>query len=227
MGLAQLPAREGETMRFIDLTHTITEDIPMFPGVDQPTIRQYASVDVDGFREAMITVDSHTGTHMDPPAHAVTGGTTLDQLPASQFVGRAIVVDCRDIPEGGLITCERLERYGSLTDEADFLLFDLGWASRWGSEAYFGDLPLMDDALIDRIVAGHWKGIGFDLPSIDRVDDANMTKHRRLFSGRDLVNVENLCHLDECPDGLFWVALMPIKVAGSDGAPIRAIAWWE
>ena len=214
-------------MRFIDLTHTITEDIPMFPGVDQPTIQQYASVDVDGFREAMITVDSHTGTHMDPPAHAVTGGTTLDQLPASQFVGRAIVVDCRDIPEGGLIACERLERYGSLADEADFLLFDLGWASRWGSEAYFGDLPLMDDALIDRIVAGHWKGIGFDLPSIDRVDDANMTKHRRLFSGRDLVNVENLCHLDECPDGLFWVALMPIKVAGSDGAPIRAIAWWE
>ena len=227
MGLTRLPAREGETMRFIDLTHTLTEDIPMIPGVDQPTIRQYASVDVDGFREALITVDSHTGTHMDPPAHAVTGGTTLDQLPASQFVGRAIVVDCRDITEGGLITCERLERYGSLADEADFLLFDLGWASRWGSEAYYGDLPLMDDALIDRIVAGHWKGIGFDLPSIDRVDDANMTKHRRLFSGRDLVNVENLCHLDECPDGLFWVALMPIKVAGSDGAPIRAIAWWE
>lgn len=55
---------------------------------------------------------SHTGTHMDPPAHLYEGRTTLDQFPADQFVGQALVIDCRDLAEGDAITMDRVRRYG-------------------------------------------------------------------------------------------------------------------
>ena len=51
---------------------------------------------------------SHTGTHMDPPAHLYEGRTTLDQFPAEQFTGRALVIDCRDLAEGDAITMDRV-----------------------------------------------------------------------------------------------------------------------
>lgn len=214
-------------MNVIDLTHTITEDMPMFPETEQPSIKGYATVDVDGFRECMITLDSHTGTHMDSPAHAISGGKTLDLLPSDQFMGRALVIDCRDVPRGGTIGLDRLERYGDAANEVDFLVLDLGWAGRWGTDEYFGDYPCMSDELIDRIVAGSWKGVCLDCPSVDPVDDVNMTRHRRLLGGRDVVIVENLCNLEGLGDGPFWLGCFPLRYANADGSPIRALAWLD
>ena len=54
-----------------------------------------------------------------------------------------------------------------------------------------------------------------------------LTRHRRLFSGRDMVNIENLTNLEQCGDGLFWFGCFPLKVADSDGAPARARAWFD
>ena len=76
---------------------------------------------------------------MDPPAHLYPGRTTLDRFPPEQFIGKALVIDCRSLREGEPITMEHIARYGEKVDQADFLLFHLGWDKRWGSESYFGD----------------------------------------------------------------------------------------
>ena len=55
------------------------------------------------------------------------------------------MIDCRDLMEGDAITMDRVRRYGALAEEADFLLFNLGWDKRWGTEAYFGNYPCVDD----------------------------------------------------------------------------------
>ncbi|MBE6479832.1 MAG: cyclase family protein [Olsenella sp.] len=212
-------------MRVIDLTHTITQDMPVFPGTDQPSIRGYATVPTDGFRECMITLDSHTGTHMDSPAHAIADGDTLDLLPAEQFLGKATIVDCRDVAPGDEIGLEHVEDLGSVAEEADFLVFRTGWGERWDTDGYFGGYPLLSDELIDALVAGGWKGIGLDAPSVDSIDA--MTKHRRLLGIRNIVIVENLCNLGSCPEGLFWLGCFPLRYAGADGSPVRALAWEE
>lgn len=56
-------------MRVIDLTHTIKEDMPVYPGTDTPKFIPANSYKKDGFKETLVQMYTHTGTHIDPPAH--------------------------------------------------------------------------------------------------------------------------------------------------------------
>ena len=214
-------------MKVIDLTHVIKEDMPVYPGTEPPKLEPANTYEKDGFKETRISMFSHTGTHMDPPAHLFPGRTTLDQFPPEQFIGRAVVIDCRDLPEGAAITMEQVRRAGALAEQADFLLFNLGWDKRWGTDAYFGDYPCLDGEVMDYIIRGDYKGIGFDVIGLDPIADENLTRHKQLFAAKDIINIENLCRLDQCGEGLFWFSCFPLQLENSDGAPIRAVAWFE
>ena len=132
-------------MRVIDLTHTIKENMPVYPGTGTPKLEPANTYEENGFRETLVSFYSHTGTHMDPPAHLFAGRTTLDAFPASQFLGRALVIDCTHLREGEAITMKELRKYGGLEDTVDFLLFYLGWDARWGKDSYFGEYPCIDE----------------------------------------------------------------------------------
>ena len=121
-------------MKVIDLTHVISEEMPVYPGTEKPKLQQANTYEKDGFKETLMTMYSHTGTHMDPPNHLFADRTTLDAFPVSQFVGKALVIDCRDLKEGETITIDRITKYGSKAVEADYLLFNLGLDARWGTE---------------------------------------------------------------------------------------------
>lgn len=214
-------------MRVIDLTHTIRADMPVYPGTEPPRLDSANTYEKDGFKETLLRMYSHTGTHADPPAHLFAGRTTLDRFPPEQFIGRALVIDCRDLGEGEPITMARLRKYGQLADRADFLLFSTGWDARWGTEAYFGDYPCIDGEVLDYVLAGDYKGIGFDVIGLDPIADENLTRHKKLFREKDIINIENLKDLHLCGEGLFHFACFPLKVEDCDGAPVRAMAWFE
>ena len=212
-------------MKVIDLTHTIREDMPVYPGTETPRLEAANTYEKDFFKETKMTMYTHTGTHMDPPAHIFAGRTTLDQFPADQFVGRALVINCRGLEEGQSITMDHIRRYGDKARQADFLLFNLGWDKLWGTDAYFGNFPCMDMEVLDYIMAGNYKGIGVDAISIDPIDD--LTRHRILFRETEIVNVENLKDLDLCGDDLFRFSCFPLKLADCDGSPVRAVAYFD
>ena len=214
-------------MRVIDLTHTIESGMPVYPGTEPPILEPANTYDRDGFRETKISMYSHTGTHMDPPAHLFRDRTTLDAFPPEQFIGKALVIDCTSLKEGQPITMDHLSRYGTKAETADFLLFYLGWDVRWGSEAYFGDYPCIDDSVLEYILEGSYKGIGFDVIGLDPIADGNLTRHKKLFQTRDIINIENLCNLGLCGNDLFWFSCFPLKIRDCDGSPIRAVAWFE
>ncbi|MBE6908598.1 MAG: cyclase family protein [Ruminococcaceae bacterium] len=214
-------------MKVIDLTHAITPEMPVYPGTEPPRFEAANTYEKDGFKETRITMFTHTGTHMDPPAHLYAHRTTLDAFPPEQFIGKALVVDCRALACGEAITMEHLRPYGEKADAADFLLFCLGWDKKWGSEDYFGDYPCIDDAVLDHILNGSYKGIGFDVIGLDPIADVNLTRHKRLFAEKDIVNIENLCRLEQCGPELFWFSCFPLKIENCDGSPIRAVAWFE
>ena len=214
-------------MRVIDLTHTIESGMPVYPGTEPPILEPANTYDRDGFRETKLSMYSHTGTHMDPPTHLFRDRTTLDCFPPEQFIGKALVIDCTSLKEGEPITMDHLSRYGTKAETADFLLFYLGWDARWGSEAYFGDYPCIDDSVLEYILEGSYKGIGFDVIGLDPIADGNLTRHKKLFQTRDIINIENLCNLGLCGNDLFWFSCFPLKIRDCDGSPIRAVAWFE
>lgn len=214
-------------MKAIDLTYTIKEEMTVFPGTEMPKLITTSDYEKDGFRETSISIYSHVGTHMDPPAHIYPDRTTLDEFPASQFIGKGLVIDCRDLNEGEDITIDCILKYGEKAEKVDFLLFNTGWDKYWGTDKYFGDYPCVNDDVLDYVLNGNYKGIGFDTIGIDPVSDENLSRHKKLFKDKDIVNIENLKNLEICGDEIFNFSCCPLKVENSDGAPVRAVAWFE
>lgn len=162
---------------------------------------------------------------MDPPAHIFANRKTLDQFSPEQFIGKALVVDCRDLKEGQAITIDKIN-----IDKAklsDFLLFNLGWDKRWNLDTYFNDYPCIDDTVLEFILNSNFKGIGFDVMGLDPLHDNNLNRHKALFKNTDIVNIENLTNLDQCGNDLFWFSCFPLKIENCESFPIRAIAWYE
>ena len=164
----------------IDMTHTITQDIPIYPGTPVPALAPACTLTKDGFRETLLTLSSHTGTHMDAPAHLLRDGRTLDDMPMSQFSGRATVLDVSE--EGPVITEEFLRSNYEAIHSADFILFYTGWENRWGSPDFLEDaFPVPDEAAAKYLVSRGLKGVGTDAISIDRMSDSRLPVHHILL----------------------------------------------
>ena len=211
-------------MKVIDLTQTISEDMPVYPGTGRPILEPANSYEKDGFKETKLHFYTHTGTHIDPPYHLFADRTALDEFGAEQFVGKAFVIDCRDVPDGGSITMRHLKKNEKALANVDFLLFNLGWDKKWGTDDYFGDYPCIDDEVLDYILKSDLKGIGFDVIGLDPISDIKLVRHNKLLSAKQIINIENLKSLDLCPTEPFLFACLPLKVKKSDGAPARAVA---
>ena len=132
-------------MRVYDLTHTVSEDILVWPGTEKPRLSEGSTFEKDGFRETRLEIFSHVGTHMDAPAHMRRDRPQLDELPASAFCGSAWVLDARDCAPGVEIGPEAVEPVKG----ADFLLVCTGWDRYWNSEKYFGRYPVLSAAAVE------------------------------------------------------------------------------
>jgi kynurenine formamidase len=210
-------------MKVIDLTHTIKAGMPVFPGTEPPKLDAASTFENDGFRETLLTMYSHTGTHMDAPAHVREDGITLDKFGADKFVGKAIVVDCSDLSEGDTIDISYINKYKGIIEDAEFVLFKTGWDRYWDTEKYYGNFPVISEEVADYLISSNKKGIGLDVISIEAIESEDLPMHHKVLKN-NLVIIENLCNLDQIGSDLFTFCALPLKFINSDGASIRAVA---
>lgn len=208
----------------IDLTHTVTPEIPVCPGSPAPELSSAATMTRNGYRETLLKLASHTGTHMDAPRHMLPDGAGLDVLPISQFCGRAVVVDVSHLAPGGVITAGFLREQNSTTRSADFVLFYTGWEKKWGTGAYLEDgFPVPDEEAAKYLVSCGLKGVGTDALSIDPLGSTDYPAHKTLLSG-GLIVIESLCLKKVVCRKFFRLLALPLKYKNADGAPVRAVA---
>lgn len=210
-------------MKVIDLTHTIKENMPVFPGTEPPKLAPASTFETDGFRETLLTMFSHTGTHMDAPAHVREDGITLDKFPADKFVGKAIVIDCSDLSEGDIIDISYIDKYKGMIEYADFVLFKTNWDKYWDTPKYFDKFSVISEEVADYLIKTNKKGIGLDVISIESIDSEDLPIHHKVLKN-NLVIIENLCNLDQIDSQLFIFCALPLKFLNSDGASVRAVA---
>lgn len=201
-----------------DLTHTIAEDILVWPGTEQPKLSEGSTFERDGFRETRLEIFSHVGTHMDAPAHMRPDRPQLDELPASAFCGTAYVLDARGLGPGEEIAAEAVEDAAG----ANFLLVCTGWDRFWNTSEYFSSFPVLSEAAVRRAVELGVKGIGLDTMGIDPMDAEGFPRHLIMFEN-SLVIIENLCELSKIAGRRVFFAALPIKYKNADGAPVRAV----
>ena len=208
-------------MKVYDLTHTIKNDMPVYPGTEQPQLTTACTIEEAGYRETLLHMFSHTGTHMDAPAHMLLDGAPLDSYDADKFTGTAVVVDCRGEAD---ISLPLLKRYD--LDGVDFVLFCTGWDKKWGTPDYYEGFPCLTADAAAYLATLPLKGVGEDSISLDPCDSVDFPNHITLLRA-DFVNTENLTGLDALIVRRFTFVTLPLKFENSDGCSCRAIAMEE
>ncbi|MBB6481564.1 cyclase family protein [Spirochaeta isovalerica] len=209
-------------MKLIDLTHTLSEDMPVYPGTEKPVFLKGNTIEEDGFAEKKITMFSHTGTHMDAPAHLMAGRPSLDDFPIDKFSGRACLFDFSG-QDSKTIDIADLTVIEPVLEHCDFLLIRTGWDRFWGTEQYFSDFPVLTEQAALWLSKVPLKGIGIDAISVDPVETTDFTVHRKLLN-KNFVIIENLTNLDRLPEYGFSFSAYPLKIQSADGSPVRAVA---
>jgi arylformamidase len=203
-------------MTLIDITLPMSSALASWPG-DTPCdfrlawrMSAGASVNVGS-----LTTSVHSGTHTDAPFHFLPDGKTVDQLELTPFVGPAVVVDVRGRDVIGFV---------DFPPHLDFpatprvLLKTDGWRD---ITQFPKSIPVLAPGVATAL---HERGvilIGVDVPSVDVLDSKDLPVHHEI--GRcGIYILENLNLRDVAP-GIYELIALPLKIAGADGAPVRAV----
>jgi kynurenine formamidase len=199
-------------MAYIDLTHTFTSTMPVYPG-DPET--ELTKLDKDGIVDHVIKTGMHVGTHMDAPAHMLTDGKLLSEFPMDSFIGRGVIAQVFSREKIGRETL-----MGHKIKAGDIVLFNTGFYKKFMEPEYYAKYPAMNMDLAKELVKVGIKIVGLDTPSPDR---APYEVHKLLFE-HDILIIENLTNLDPLLDvKKFEIIALPAKFE-TEAAPVRVVA---
>jgi arylformamidase len=203
-------------MVLIDISPPLRVGMGVFPGdaVFQTaptfTIGPNCPVNV-----AEIAMSTHCGSHADAPLHYDPNGASIDQLDLADFIGPARVIDAR----GENPLCGFDEIAAALDGAPPRLLFRL--MDRLDPMVWpTGFRALAPDA-VERLALRGIRLIGVDVPSVDPETSKELPSHM-VCRAHDIRIVENLVLADVAPGDYELIAL-PLKLAGLDAAPVRAV----
>ncbi len=194
--------------------------MPVYPGTQTPQFYEKCSIESDGFRESGLNMLTHTGTHIDIPAHIYKEGKTIDQFECEKFFGHAKIIDCRKMNKIGP---DLINAHYDPSEKIDFLLFLTGWSNYWGNQMYFSDFPVLTPEAVELICKLSLKGVGIDAISFDETGSDILPNHKILLN-KEIILIENLNNLDLLLNKIFLLSCFPLKVKGADGSPVRACA---
>jgi arylformamidase len=207
-------------MRFIDLSHDITHGMPVFPGDPAVGILRHQYYE-NGYFVSQVILGTHTGTHVDVPAHRIRGGKTVDDVPIERFAGRAYVMDFTMLKPLEEITRAHLDALAEKVEGVSAVIIKTGWSAHFGKDDFYTAFPGLSEE------AAAWfkeKGvnlIGLESPSV------NVPRHEAIHAlllGSDIYIVESLANVGELKKEYVQFYAAPLKLRGLDGAPARAFA---
>ncbi|MBK0419675.1 cyclase family protein [Leucobacter sp. CSA1] len=209
-------------MTLVDLSRPVTSGMPVYPGDPEVRIDEALDIETDGVAVASLRMGSHTGTHLDAPSHSIAGGRTVDRIPLDLLCGEARVLRASSVGPGEGIVADHLD--APLPAELPrIVLLGTGWDRAFGTPEALQH-PHLAVEFARRLWDRGARVLGVDTFSPDPTDPAAtaMPVHE-FWLGGDGVIVENLTGLLALPDRV-EAALLPLRLAGVDGSPVRAVA---
>jgi arylformamidase len=208
-------------MQIYDVSLTISPDLPVWPGDPAVSLERIQKMEEGANANVtQMSLGAHVGTHVDAPYHFLGGDSpTVEQLSLNLLTGRAYVLHVPD--EVDLITAEVLVK-AEIPSRTRRLLFKTRNSSFWAKkETNFqtGFVGLSPDAA-QFIVEKGIRLVGIDYLSIAPFKQGRPTHRILLEAG--VVILEGL-NLSAVSPGRYSLYCLPLKLAGSDGAPARAI----
>jgi len=217
-------------MKIFDISRVLSDVLAPWPG-DTPfhfelkwKMAEGATVNVGA-----VSMGVHNGTHADATFHFDSGGDSIERMPLDAYLGEAVVVDLTKLfartGEGfdrtRQIEVADLEEFCVSLERAPRLLLKSGV---WKDSKVFPDwIPVMARDVPEWLRERKVKLLGLDLPSVDPIEAKKLTNHYALAAARIAI-VESL-DLSEVEGGIYHLTALPLRIAGGDAGPVRAILW--
>ena len=231
--------------RIVDLTHAYNAQTvywPTSPSKFRLEKLAYGKTDAGYFYSAYsICTPEHGGTHLDAPIHFAEKGRTADQIPLTQLIAPAVVVDIsartradRDyrLTREDVLAFEK--QHGAIA-AGTIVLLRTDWSRHWpNAKAYLGDdtpgdasklsFPSYGEAAARILVEErNVAALGIDTASIDYGRSTDFLVHR-VAAAKNVPGLENLTSLDALPPRGATVIALPMKIEGGSGGPVRVVA---
>ncbi|HMP67485.1 MAG TPA: cyclase family protein [Candidatus Paceibacterota bacterium] len=205
-------------MKIIDISIPITNNTIIYPGDPVIVIEKHKSIPKDSSNISKISIGSHAGTHIDAPLHSFENGNSIDSYQLENFVGKCSVLDFSNIDFGDSIKISDLEKNTIL--EGDRILCKTKNSDRGFSE-FYSDFVYLDGDAAEFLAMKNIKLFGIDYLSVKQKGSKDNRSHTALLS-KNIPILETI-NLKNVSPGEYELFCPPIKFAGIDGAPTRAI----
>ncbi len=224
--------------QLVDLTHTWGPDFPMFPGAQQPQFDTLVTIAANGFFKYQLTLDEHTGTHMDAPLHFIENAASADQIPVSQLIAPLAIVDISaraaadPDAEGTVDDLLAWEAANGALPAGAFVALNSGWDAKVSDPAAFlnqdaDGVPHFPgwnpEATAFLVSERSITGLGVDTVSLDFGASADFGTHVTLL-GAGGYGLESLAGLGSLPAVGATIIVGGPKHLGASGGPSRVLA---
>jgi kynurenine formamidase len=207
-----------------DLTITISEKIPTFPGSPRPHFFSWSKLKKDKYNIEMLFLSSHTGTHIDAPYHFLNNGKKIHQIDPKRFITDAILIKINTKPNYSITKFDilKFEKKNGKIPNHSTVIFKTGWNDNLNRKDFFSHNPGLAVSAAKYLAQKKTNLVGIDSPSIDVGTNSEFAAHHVLLKN-DVLILENLCNLSRLEPRFMLVAL-PLKLENATGSPVRALA---
>ncbi len=218
-----------------DMTHTLSGEFPTYFGAPGFSAEQNFKFAESGFNLFTLTINEHTGTHIDAPLHFSADGNSVDEIPVSNLVAPLCVVDIATKAEGDAdtqVTPDDLKAWISANGDIPSgacMAMHSGWGAKTATDAYRGfdgekqHYPGFHVEAALMLIEANAGSIASDTLSLDHGISADFATHYAwLPTGR--FGIENLANLDKVPAAGATIVIGAPKHKGGSGGPARIFA---
>ncbi|MFB9378705.1 cyclase family protein [Kineococcus gynurae] len=209
----------------LDLTRPLVAGMPVYPGDPEVATTPVASVAADGAAVTHLRCGTHSGTHVDAPAHVRGDGAAVDEVALDRFCGPLRLVRFSGLPARARVGAREVAARLGSAGAGDVVVLDLGWADRFDTPAVT-EHPWRDADVADLLLDRGVRTVGVDTLSPDPTGGPpghGFPFHER-WSAAGGVIYENLVPGVVPDDGAerFFTG-WPLRLRGLDGSPVRAV----
>ncbi|WP_300588392.1 cyclase family protein [Marivita sp.] len=218
-----------------DMTHTLHEEFPTYFGESQFSREQIFNFAEHSFNLQRLTINEHTGTHIDAPLHFSADGTSVDEIPVSSLIAPLCVIDiaARAADDADTqVTPDDIQAWidahGAIPDNACIAMHS-GWAPKVdtdgfrnfdGEAQHYPGFHIEATQMLLETGAG---SIAVDTLSLDHGISPDFATHYAwLPAGR--FGIECLANLDRVPAAGATLVIGAPKHRGGTGGPARIFA---
>lgn len=211
-----LPQEGASDSNYIDISPEISEALAVFPG-DTPFSREesLSFQNGDHLTLSSFVMSSHLGAHVDAPIHYHPSGDGIGARSLHYYLGKCQVIHVT-IPRGNRIVPADLREVEIRAERVLFHTGSFPAPDRWNN-----DFNSLSPELVEHLSERGVILVGIDTPSIDPWDSKRLESHGAV-QRRDMAILEGIV-LDAVPEGIYTLIALPLRIAGGDASPVRAI----